>query len=361
MKTLRTILFLVLGGLAVVSLIIGCDLSGATDGTDDGTTETGTISLSLTDAPIVDAADVEGVFITIESIAYNLDALNAGSDDGTDEESDDETEDESDGGWITAEGFEGPMVFNLLELTGGNVAPLVDTEIAAGTVTQIRFMLSATEQGEQTSGTSGCYIVIDPDGIADGVDDADIVEPLFVPSGSQTGYKANGPFDIPANGTVEITADFDVRQSVVYAGNPAMGNGFYLLKPTISLIVNDQAGHISGDFTDDTTDGYDAYVVFAYEDDIYTDTEATAADDQSAPFPNAATSGNAVDTDGDVALDTYTLAFLSAGTYDLIVAGVDADGNYTVVSDTDFADVVVTSEETTDTPIDLTALSASTE
>ena len=235
------------------------------------------------------------------------------------------------------------------------MAPLADTEISAGTVTQIRFLLSAPERGAQTSGTPGCYIAIDPDGTADGDPDDDTIEPLFVPSGGQTGYKANGPFDVPANGTVEITADFDVRKSIIYAGNPSQQNGFYLLKPTIKLVANDQAGSIAGDFVDDTTDAYDSYVVFAYDDDTYDSSEATATDSESPLFPNAAGSGNAMDSNEDEVLDSYKIAFLSEGTYDLIVVGVDADGNYTVVNETDYADVVVESEKDTTQKIDLTS------
>ncbi|MFP4364905.1 MAG: DUF4382 domain-containing protein [Spirochaetia bacterium] len=298
-----------------------------TFGCQNGLAETqGTISLSLTDAPIADAADVEGVFITIDSISYNL----------NDE-------------WVEAADFEGPMEFNLLELTGGEVAPLADTPIAAGTVSQIRFMLSAPEEGTQSDGNPGCYILIDPDGTADGVDDDDVQHALFVPSGGQTGYKATGEFTVPANGTVEITADFDVRKSVVETGNDS-----YILKPTIRLIVNNQAGNITGDFTPDSADAYDSYIIFAYEDGAYDSSEATAADTESAPFPNAVASGNAVDSDDDSALDSYTVAFLAAGTYDLIVAGVAEDGSYTVVSETDYADVEVVSEEDTTQNIGLT-------
>jgi hypothetical protein len=38
---------------------------------------------------------------------------------------------------------------------------------------------------------------------------------------------------VPVNGTVVVTADFDVRKAVVVAGSS------YILKPTIKLIVND--------------------------------------------------------------------------------------------------------------------------
>lgn len=343
-----TIGFVAIVGLAV-ALLFGCDTSAFFGGnTDSGT---GTVSLSLTDAPIADAADVEGVFITITSISYNVN-----------EE------------WVEAAGFEGPQEFNLLDLTEGNVAPLADTTLAAGEVTQIRFMLDVAERGAPVDGNPGCYIAFDPDGTADGDPSDDTIESLFVPSGGQTGYKANGPFTVPTNGTVEITADFDVRQSVVYAGNLQQQNGFYLLKPTIKLVVNDQAGTIAGEFVEGSTtytvDGEDfvvnEYVVFAYDASLVEDwtaedwtSEATPVDSESAPFPNAVTSGNVQEPEGDAAA-TYTLPFIAAGTYDLVVAGVDAEGAYTLINRTDYPDVVVESELPTTIDIDLSADSAGT-
>lgn len=315
--------FFITIGMLLLLIYIGCNNNpGNTGGS-------GTISLSLTDAPIADASDVEGVFITIESISYNL----------NDE-------------WITASNFEGPQKFNLLELTGGSVAPLADTEISAGEVTQIRFMLSASEKGSATSTDPGCYIAIDPDGVTDGDATDDVIHELFVPSGGETGYKANGSFTVPTNGTVEITADFDVRKSVVYAGNINQGDGFYLLKPTIRLIVNNQAGKISGTFTDNSTDDYTNYTIFVYEAGEYSESELSPTNEQTPQFANAVSSIMASDSDQDGTLDSYTLAFLAAGTYDLIVAGIGNDETYEVVDQTHTA-IVVTSETTTTENIDL--------
>jgi hypothetical protein len=117
-------------GLTTIALVLtGCSF---------GTGGFGTISLDLTDAPIVDAEGVEGVFITIESIAYNL----------NDE-------------WVEDTDFSGPQTFNLLELTGGEIAPLSDMEIEAGEVTQIRFMTAAAVEGDDS--TMQSYIAIDND------------------------------------------------------------------------------------------------------------------------------------------------------------------------------------------------------
>jgi len=158
---------------------------------------TGTLKLYLCDAPL-DAENVTGVYITINEIQYHLN-----------------------GQWITCEEFVGNQTYNLLELTGGNSALLGNFTLPAGNYTQIRFMLDIPEKGSHPA-NPGCYIEFANNS----------TEPLFTPSGGETGYKAIGQFEVTANETVVVTADFDVRKAVVVAGSS------YILKPTIKLIVN---------------------------------------------------------------------------------------------------------------------------
>jgi len=67
--------------------------------------------------------------------------------------------------------------------------------------------------------------------------------PLTVPSGMQSGYKLVGEFDVPDGGGVELTLDFDAARSI-----HRTGNGRYMLKPTVRVIVNhvDTTGDIIG-------------------------------------------------------------------------------------------------------------------
>jgi len=165
--------------------------------------ETGTLKLYLCDAPL-DTENVTGVYITINEIQYHRD-----------------------GEWSTFEEFEGPQIYNLLELTGGNSALLGELTLPAGNYTQIRFMLDIAEKGPQPV-NPGCYIQFGDNS----------TEPLFVPSGGQSGYKATGRFEVTANETVEVTADFDVQDpSAIHVANSR-----YILNPTIKLIVNDGPG-----------------------------------------------------------------------------------------------------------------------
>ena len=160
------------------------------------------MKLYLSDAPL-DAENVTGVYITINEIQYHLD-----------------------GQWITCEEFVGNQTYNLLELTGGNLALLGELTLPAGNYTQIRFMLDIPEKGPHPA-SPGCYIEF-----AD-----NSTEPLFVPSGGETGYKATGRFEVTANETVEVTADFDVREP----GAVHLAGSRYILNPTIKLIVDGQS------------------------------------------------------------------------------------------------------------------------
>jgi hypothetical protein len=197
------LVLIILAVLAVLGVVYGIPEQAAREqglpeqGLPEQALGTGTLKLYLCDAPL-DAENVTGVYITINEIQYHLD-----------------------GQWITCEEFEGPQTYNLLELTGGNSTLLGELTLPAGHYTQIRFMLDISEKGSYQV-NPGCYIEF-----AD-----NSTEPLFAPSGGETGYKAIGQFEVPVNGTVEVTADFDVRKAVVVAGSS------YILKPTIKLIVN---------------------------------------------------------------------------------------------------------------------------
>jgi len=182
-----------------VRLIVN-DQSGVTvedSGKSEQAPKTGTLKLSLTDAP-PDAKNITGVYITINEIQYHLGNQ-----------------------WITCEEFEGPQIYELLELTGGNSALLGEFVLPVGNYTQVRFMLDIPEMGQDPY-NPGCYVEF-----AD-----NSTSPLFVPSGNTTGYKGVGQFTVPENGTVQVTADFDVRKAVHLA------DSHYILRPTIKLIVS---------------------------------------------------------------------------------------------------------------------------
>lgn len=259
---------------------------------------TGTVRLNVTDAP-TDADNIEGVYITFNRVEFK-----------------------QNGEWQEFEGLTEPKTINLLALTEGKTELLGDFQIGAGEYSDVRFYLDAAENGGDAA-NAGTYIAF-----ADGT-----TEPLYVPSGTQSGYKANGEFTVPINGTVNLTADFDLRKSVVKAGN----SDKWILKPVIRLVVAEQAGSISG-----TIEGIEeetTYLVYAYANGTFAEDEASIPAAGEAQFPKAVSSTR-LNADG-----TFTLAFLAPGTYDLVVAAYSNGEFIGVINGID--DVEVTAQQTT--------------
>ena len=293
--------------LALVIILGTFGTSGLSCGEAPGI-GTGTLALYLSDAPI-DAENVTGVYITINEIQYHINDQ-----------------------WTTCEEFDGPKTYNLLELTNGNSTLLGELTLPGGHYNQIRFMLDIPEMGQDPY-NPGCYI--------EWADNS--TSPLFVPSGNTTGYKAVGQFTVPNNGTVELTADFDVRKAVVLA------DAHYILKPTIRLVANNEAGRISDSIANNST--YTDIIVFAYADGTWVDTEDDEPVSPASRFPNAVNSGKMCDE------GNYTIPLLAAGTYDLVIVGYNGDVFGEVLGFV--SDVVVESNKTTKQYIDTGALEAS--
>jgi len=296
MRNLVLALVVILGTVAALGLSCG-EAPG-----------TGTLALYLSDAPI-DAENVTGVYITINEIQYHINDQ-----------------------WTTCEEFESPQTYNLLELTNGNSTLLGELTLPGGHYNQIRFILDIPEMG-QTPASPGCYVEFTDNSTS----------PLFVPSGNTTGYKGVGQFTVPNNGTVQVTADFDVRKAVHLA------DSHYILRPTIRLVVNNEAGRISGSIANNST--YTDIIVFAYEDGTWADTEDDEPVAPESRFPNAVNSGKMCE-DG-----RYTIPLLAAGTYDLVIAGYSGDVFGEVLGFV--SDVVVESNKTTKQDIDTGALESS--
>ncbi len=255
---------------------VGCGGGGSdTLAVLPSTSTTGIMSLSVTDAPPKLGDDVTEVNIAVIGIEYN-----------------------HEGNWVNADDFV-PQTFNLLELQNGRSLHLGDMILPAGHYTELRFILAAPEKQGDVKSNPDCNITFE-DGSS---------VPLFVPSGSESGYKGKGAFDITADAKIAIMADFDVQKSIVVAGN----SGKYLLKPVIRLIVTELSGDIDGTVVD-VAKYIDpkSLVVYAYDDDTYEIEEEEEVD--GIRFPNAISSSDVNMTDG-----SFTLAFLGEGTYDLAV------------------------------------------
>ena len=170
---------------------------------------TGTLSVSMTDAP---ACGFDHVFVTVQQVRVNGDS----------------GADTSGSGWVDIS-VNPPQRVDLLSLTNGVLATLGQTALPAGTYQQIRLVLSAN-----SSSTSANSVV--PTG---GVETA-----LDTPSAVQTGIKIIRPFTVAPDTLTDLVLDFDACKSIVRRGNGTFG-----LKPVVTALPTVVSGSVTGVLT----------------------------------------------------------------------------------------------------------------
>lgn len=252
---------------------------------DSSEETTGKINLAITDAPLYDE-DITGVIISIVGVEIK----------GND-------------GWEQLESFQSPISINLLDYQNGDVFFLTEQELNAGDYKEIRLLLDMPKKDGEPKANPGTYLLYE-DGST---------QPLFVPSGASSGYKAKGDFSVPAGGVTSLTIDFNVRKSVIKAGN----SGKYILKPVLRLVENSNVALIKGEVI--TLEAYETVQVYAYENDTFSEDEIIDPETDGVDFPNAVTSAR-IDEDG-----FYTLAFIEPGTYDLYAVAFDENGDFIAI------------------------------
>lgn len=126
--------------------------------------------------------------------------------------------------WLTLNS--GAGVYNLLTLVNGTDVILVNEDIPAGRINQVRLILG-----------SGNTIVVDG-----------VSHPLTIPSGSESGLKINVHQTLEGEGDVTLMLDFDAAHSIHITGN-----GEYKLKPVIRGFVLQDRGAIHGVVTPAST------------------------------------------------------------------------------------------------------------
>ncbi len=252
--------------LKISTLLLSLTFMGALFScSDDESTAKGSAKISATDAK-VDAENVTGVFLSVKEIQA---AGNANS--------------------KAVISFEDPLVFNLMAYQNGQTFAMGEGDLDVGSYNELRFILSAE---------SDSYVEL-----ADGTK-----ESLTIPSGTTSGYKINGAFDIAANSTTDIVADIDLRKALTVTGN-----GEYKLRPTGRVIEAEATGLIKGK-VDGTLSSDEQLIVFAYKSGTYSDSETEAPSGDATRFEGSVNSAF-VAQDG-----SYTLAFMEEGEYEIVVA-----------------------------------------
>jgi hypothetical protein len=195
-----------------------------------------------------------------------------------------------------------PRTLNLLQYQQGDVAVLLDdVPFTAGDYQWLRLIIESEPN------------VRDSYAMVDGAECE-----LIVPSGAESGLKMNRGFSIPADGSLALTIDFDLRQSLRAPPGQSSGTSGactqgYLMRPTLRLVDDANVGAISGTVSfeggtppEDCMPKVYLFSGSATPDDIEDGEVASDVDPLAVvgvSLPEGATSG------------TYRAAFIPAGNY----------------------------------------------
>jgi hypothetical protein len=134
---------------------------------------------------------------------------------------------------------------------------------------------------------------------------------LYIPPGVSPQVEIPVDFDYASGGDVNLTADFDLRKSIVPDPNDSTK---YQLIPSIRAVINQQSGSISGEVATSLVTCVDP-AVYVYQGDVTpTDVDIVAPADRVQPFATAlvglnSTSGRYDFTVGFLPPGEYTVAF----------------------------------------------------
>ncbi|HEY8881559.1 MAG TPA: DUF4382 domain-containing protein [Roseateles sp.] len=191
---------------AGLTLLAACGGGGGDSGPTT-TANSGTLSLSLTDAP---SCGYDHVNVTIQKVRVHQSS----------------TASDTDAGWSDLTLTPAKRV-DLLTLTNGVLSSLGQIPLQAGHYSQLRLVLAANDSANPLLNsvfpTGGSEVALD------------------TPSAVQSGIKLNADITIAANQLADFVLDFDACKSVVAAG----ASGKYQLKPVISVTPNYVSG-VSG-------------------------------------------------------------------------------------------------------------------
>jgi hypothetical protein len=238
---------------------------------------TGKLSLNITDAPIDEAAEV-----VVSFSGLSIKPAEGPAFDIIFEDSNGNPETKS---------------IDLLSLQGANSLNILDNyTLPAGRYNWIRLHVVANEM------TTDSYIVLEQGGDQ---------YPLYVPSGDETGLKLNRGFTILDGRVATFTIDFDLRSSVVEPGTMSTA---YKLKPTLRIVDDENAGHITGTIGPVTAGDpgcggktYSDFAVYAFAGSGIT------PDDMDGIDPDPVSSSRLTD------VYSYGIGFLEQGDYTLAV------------------------------------------
>jgi hypothetical protein len=194
-----------LAASAITAAILAACGGGGTTGGSTPVATSGTLNVSLTDAP---ACGFDAVNVTVNKVRVNGSA----------------TASDTDAGWTDIT-LSPAKKINLLNLTNGVLQALGQATLPAGHYSQLRLVL------DPNTGTGLANSVVPTGGTE---------TTLSTPSAIQSGVKLTNGFDVAAGQQADVVLDFDACKSIV-----TQGKGKYQLKPVVKVVPSISTG-ISG-------------------------------------------------------------------------------------------------------------------
>ena len=205
--------------------------------------------------------------------------------------------------------------FSEVELSGPDITTPTELDIrpaASVDLYQLQGGLSQTvaaaiqaQPGHYTTLT--LTIVADPSSGQSSIVLPDGVHILYIPPGVSPRVQIPVDFDFASGGDVNLTADFDLRKSIVPDPNDPTK---FLLIPAIRAVVNQQSGNISGEIATTLVTCLQP-AIYVYQGDVTpTDVDITAPPGRVQPFATALVGLNVTTGRYD-----FTVGFLPPGPY----------------------------------------------
>jgi hypothetical protein len=265
---------------AAISMVLGLSACGG------GGSDTGQLSLGVTDAPVDEASSV---VVQFSGVAFKRAGAAAE---------------------IVENLTPSPRQLDLLQYQGGRAALLLDgVTLPAGDYEWIRLMV------DNETGVRDSYIV------RTGGEECE----LRVPSGAESGLKLNRGFTLPADGSIALTIDFDLRKSIHappgQRGSAEACTDGYLMRPTLRIVDDANVGAIGGQVADELVTEQCLPKVYVYSGSGVTpDDIEEAAGTDADPLVVAS-----VAVENGSTSHAYRAAFLPPGAYTVAFTCDDDD------------------------------------
>ena len=258
-------------------------LSSACGNDDEVTTGTAKVDFEITDAPS-DDANVKGVIVTIAELKVNGKSI---------------------------EGFQ-KQTIDLKAYNEGNTKLLGNTVLQSGTHGNITMVLDLNS--DANGNAPGCYVLSQDNS----------KHKLQTTTSGMLEVAVNKSWSIKSDVENTVVVDFDIRKAIKRTDSGESEYGFIAtadLQNAIRVVTKERSGMIRGSLENDDQIDAEKVVVYAYKKGTF-NAETEIGSEGDIQFKNAVTSA---EVKMSLTGNTYTLAFLEEGEYELHFIGYNTD------------------------------------